>query len=66
MRHEVLYLARYPLGRYPDPGQRSHQAKLLENLNRPVSWKAPHVKGDGKKTWAEIATSTGADDASKE
>ena len=45
---------------------RLEEFRLLENLNRPVSWKAPHVKGDGKKTWAEIATSTGADDASKE
>ena len=53
-------------GDTPTQDSETIQAKLLEDLNRPVSWKAPHVKGDGKKTWAEIATSTGADDASKE
>ena len=53
-------------GDTPTQDSEAIQAKLLENLNRPVSWKAPHVKGDGKKTWAEIATSTGTDDASKE
>ena len=25
-------------------------------LNYPVSWSAPHIAGDGKKTWAEVAT----------
>ena len=25
-------------------------------LTRPVSWAAPHIKGDGKKTWADLAT----------
>lgn len=32
------------------------QARMAANLNLPVSWKGPHVQGDGKKTWAEIAT----------
>ena len=31
--------------------------QLANNLNFPVSWRAPHVQGDGKKTWAEVATS---------
>jgi len=26
-------------------------------LNYPVSWSAAHIRGDGKKTWAEVATS---------
>jgi nitrate reductase gamma subunit len=25
-------------------------------LSRPVSWSAPHIQGDGKKTWADVAT----------
>jgi hypothetical protein len=25
-------------------------------LGRPVSWGAPHIKGDGTRTWADIAT----------
>ncbi len=33
------------------------QKQLINNLNLPVSWRAPHVQGDGKKTWAEVATS---------
>ena len=33
------------------------QKQLANNLNLPVSWRAPHVQGDGRKTWAEVATS---------
>lgn len=33
------------------------QKQIANNLNLPVSWRAPHVQGDGKKTWAEVATS---------
>lgn len=25
-------------------------------LGRPVSWAAPHIKGDGRKSWADVAT----------
>ncbi len=32
------------------------EARLMEYLNYPVSWSAPHIKGDGKKTWADVAT----------
>jgi nitrate reductase gamma subunit len=31
--------------------------KLIQNaLNSPVSWSAPHIRADGRKTWADIAT----------
>ncbi len=30
--------------------------QVAEMLQYPVSWSAPHIRGDGKKTWAEIAT----------
>lgn len=33
------------------------QAEMARNLQLPVTWKGPHVQGDGRKTWAEIATS---------
>lgn len=32
------------------------EPKIHELLNQPVSWAAPHIKGEGKKTWAELAT----------
>ena len=33
------------------------EKKLAVVLNYPVSWSAPHIRGDGKKTWTDIATS---------
>jgi len=32
------------------------EAEIHELLNQPVSWSAPHIKGDGKKTWLDVAT----------
>ena len=32
------------------------EAAIHEALQRPVSWSAPHIKGDGKKTWLDVAT----------
>ena len=32
------------------------QAKMMENLGRKPTWSADHIKGDGNKTWADIAT----------
>ena len=29
---------------------------INELLNQPVSWSAPHIGGDGKKTWLDVAT----------
>jgi nitrate reductase gamma subunit len=29
---------------------------IQDLLNRPVTWAAPHIRGDGKKTWADVAT----------
>lgn len=31
-------------------------AKIATVLSYPVSWAAAHIAGDGKKTWAEVAT----------
>jgi nitrate reductase gamma subunit len=33
------------------------EKKVAEALQYPVSWSAPHIRGDGKKTWADVATS---------
>jgi len=38
------------------PGGKIEQ-QVNEALRYPVSWSAPHIRGDGKKTWADIATS---------
>jgi len=32
------------------------EAMIHEALARPISWSAPHIKGDGKKTWLDVAT----------
>jgi nitrate reductase gamma subunit len=33
------------------------ERQVNEALQYPVSWAAPHIRGDGKKTWADVATS---------
>jgi nitrate reductase gamma subunit len=37
------------------PGSRQ-EAVIHELLNQPVTWSAPHIRGDGKKTWLDVAT----------
>jgi len=32
------------------------ERQVTEALHYPVSWSAPHIRGDGKKTWADVAT----------
>ncbi len=32
------------------------EKRITEALGYPVSWSAPHLKADGKKNWADIAT----------
>jgi nitrate reductase gamma subunit len=29
--------------------------RITEALHYPVSWSAPHIRGDGKKTWGDVA-----------
>jgi nitrate reductase gamma subunit len=33
------------------------ERRVNEVLQYPVSWSAPHIRGDGKKTWVDVATS---------
>jgi nitrate reductase gamma subunit len=43
------------------------EKKVAEALQYPVSWSAPHIRGDGTKTWADVAVSSvDPDDDSKE
>jgi len=37
------------------PGSKIER-QVNEALQYPVSWSAPHIRGDGKKTWADVAT----------
>ena len=32
------------------------ERKISDALQYPVSWSAPHIKGDGKKNWVDVAT----------
>jgi nitrate reductase gamma subunit len=37
------------------PGGHEEES-IGELLNQPISWSAPHIKADGKKTWLDVAT----------
>ncbi len=37
------------------PGGRQEK-KIQEMLGKPVTWSAPHIRGGGTRTWAEVAT----------
>ncbi len=37
------------------PGNKVDQA-IQKQLQYPISWSAPHIGGDGRKTWAEVCT----------
>ncbi|OHB69931.1 MAG: hypothetical protein A2V70_02450 [Planctomycetes bacterium RBG_13_63_9] len=43
------------------PGSKIER-QIGEVLQYPVSWSASHIRGDGKKTWADVATSSGAEE----
>lgn len=34
------------------------EAKIQKALNYPVSWSGPHIQGDGKKNWVDVATAS--------
>jgi nitrate reductase gamma subunit len=43
------------------PGGKQEE-KINRLLKQPVSWAAPHIKADGKKNWAEVATEISTED----
>ena len=40
----------------PMAGNKKMQQEVINLLNQPVSWAAPHLNADGKKNWVDIAT----------
>jgi nitrate reductase gamma subunit len=46
------------------PGS-GEESTIQEALGRPVSWAAPHIRGEGKKTWADVATQIPEDEEVK-
>ena len=47
-------------GDQPTQDNPNIQKKIGVALGYPVSWQAAHIQGDGKKTWAEVATTNPA------
>jgi nitrate reductase gamma subunit len=59
MSHFVgKYFAYHAIRWADEPNLRGgHQEKKIEKmLQQPVTWAAPHIKGDGTKTWLDAAT----------
>jgi hypothetical protein len=59
MSHFVgKYFAYHSIRWKDDPNlQGGSEEKVIEELlNRPISWSAKHIGGDGEKTWLEVAT----------
>ncbi len=38
------------------------EAKMMTILGMKPTWAAPHIRGDGAKTWVDVATSTGTEE----
>lgn len=47
-------------GDEPTSESLKNQKKIEAALQYPVSWSAPHIDGDGKKTWVDVATTNPA------
>jgi nitrate reductase gamma subunit len=59
MSHFVgKYFAYHAIRWNDEPNLRGskYEPEIQKLLNQPVSWAAPHIKGDGKKTWVDVAT----------
>jgi len=59
MSHFVgKYFAYHSIRWKDEPNLRGgNQEKVIDELlHRPISWAAPHIRGDGKKTWLDAAT----------
>ncbi|MEW6743565.1 MAG: respiratory nitrate reductase subunit gamma [Planctomycetota bacterium] len=42
------------------------ERQVQEALQYKPTWSAPHIRGNGRKTWVDIATSTGIEESKKE
>jgi len=59
MSHFVgKYFAYHAIRWNDEPNLRGgkQEAKIHKLLAQPITWSAPHIKGDGKKTWVDAAT----------
>jgi hypothetical protein len=59
MSHFVgKYFAYHAIRWNDEPNLRGgkQEAGIHEMLAQPITWAAPHIKGDGKKTWVDAAT----------
>jgi nitrate reductase gamma subunit len=59
MSHFVgKYFAYHAIRWKDDPNLRGgkEEAVIHKLLGQPIDWAAPHIKGDGKKTWVDAAT----------
>ncbi len=68
MTHMYLKYFAYHSVRWDDAPSRADtrvQAAIIRSLGLPVSWAAPHIRGDGKKSWKEVAAEEVARDAKK-
>lgn len=66
MMHFVAKYFTYHEVRWDDnPVDDKMEKELLELLGQKPTWAAPHVRADGTKTWVDIATDTGAQEAEK-
>lgn len=52
-------------GDQPTQDNPKTQAGINTVLGYPVDWKAPHINGDGKKSWGEVATTNPTDTPEK-
>jgi nitrate reductase gamma subunit len=43
----------------------TEEKTIQEALSQPISWAAPHIGGDGKKSWADVATAEQEDEEKK-
>ncbi len=37
------------------------EKEVVKNVSQPVTWAAPHIQADGKKTWVDLVASTGSE-----
>jgi nitrate reductase gamma subunit len=59
MSHFVgKYFAYHAIRWNDEPNLRggAQEAEIGRLLSQPISWAAPHIRGDGKKTWVDAAT----------
>jgi nitrate reductase gamma subunit len=53
MKYFTYHKVRWDDAPYLEGGKMS--ASIARSLNSPVSWSAPHIRGEGKKNWAAVA-----------